>query len=462
MRILVGLVIAGSVVLAAAPARAQPGDDYDSDSGEPPGEAISSVDVFYDQLSPYGYWVQDPQAGTVFIPSQDNYVPYRDGHWDYTDVGLVWTSNEPFAWATSHYGRWFFSNTFSRWGWVPDTTWGPSWVDWRETDGYFGWAPLPPEGLIDAGYTVPLFAWAFAPSAHLCDAGVSRFFVPRARVEVLARSSRPIQSFRNVGNRRVIAGPPATMLRQRGVTVQQRQIQPRQMGRFTPTELRTVETRARTNAPAIEQRNQQRVEANPRLHSAKPAAPTPREETPRAEPQHAQPTRPEPQRTEPTRPEPEHAQPTRPEPQRTEPTRPEPQHAQPTRPEPQHAQPTRPEPRAVEPKPTPMPSQPSRTEPKPAPMPTAPPRTEPKPAPMPTRPEPRATPPAPAPTAPPPTAPRAEPHATPPQPQPPPHAEPHAAPQPQPQPPPHADPHATPPQPSHAQSPSHDEHHHQP
>src|SRR6185312_7476886 len=116
MRILVALAFAGSVVLAAAPARAQPDDDYDSSyGGEPPGEPISSVDVFYDQLAPYGYWVQDPSAGTVFIPSQDGYVPYRNGHWDYTDVGLVWTSDEPFAWATSHYGRWWFSNTFSRW-----------------------------------------------------------------------------------------------------------------------------------------------------------------------------------------------------------------------------------------------------------------------------------------------------------------------------------------------------------
>src|ERR1043165_9213732 len=108
------------------------------------GEAIGNVDVFYDQLSPYGVWADEPRPRRAFIPDQDNYVPYRVGHWAYTDVGMVWVSNEPFAWATSHYGRWSFSPAYARWVWLPDTEWGPAWVDWRESGNDFGWAPLAP------------------------------------------------------------------------------------------------------------------------------------------------------------------------------------------------------------------------------------------------------------------------------------------------------------------------------
>ena len=30
------------------------------------------------------------------------------------------------------------------WCWAPDTVWGPSWVTWRYSGDYCGWAPLPP------------------------------------------------------------------------------------------------------------------------------------------------------------------------------------------------------------------------------------------------------------------------------------------------------------------------------
>jgi hypothetical protein len=32
------------------------------------------------------------------------------------------------------------------WVWVPDDAWGPGWVDGRYSEGYVGWAPMPPEG----------------------------------------------------------------------------------------------------------------------------------------------------------------------------------------------------------------------------------------------------------------------------------------------------------------------------
>ena len=64
--------------------------------------------------------------------------------WVYTDrYGWMWASNEPFGWATYHYGRWGFSKRIG-WFWVPVSRWAPAWVSWRQPDHYLAWAPLPP------------------------------------------------------------------------------------------------------------------------------------------------------------------------------------------------------------------------------------------------------------------------------------------------------------------------------
>ena len=53
---------------------------------------MPSVDVFYDQLSPYGTWYDDPTYGWVFTPSDNGYVPYTNGRWTNTDYGFTWVS----------------------------------------------------------------------------------------------------------------------------------------------------------------------------------------------------------------------------------------------------------------------------------------------------------------------------------------------------------------------------------
>ncbi len=63
----------------------------------PSGSSVPAIETFYDELSPYGTWYDDPSYGWVFSPSQQNYVPYSDGHWKYTDYGFTWVSNEPFG-----------------------------------------------------------------------------------------------------------------------------------------------------------------------------------------------------------------------------------------------------------------------------------------------------------------------------------------------------------------------------
>jgi hypothetical protein len=94
----------------------------------PPYDEVWTVEVFYEELTEYGTWIEDPSYGYVFEPYGDDFAPYRDGRWSMTDHGMTWVSDEPFGWACYHYGRWMFAG---RWRWVPDTEWGPAWVDWR-------------------------------------------------------------------------------------------------------------------------------------------------------------------------------------------------------------------------------------------------------------------------------------------------------------------------------------------
>lgn len=104
-------------------------------------EDVPSIDVFREPLSPYGRWLESPQWGLVFVPNApQGWRPYENGQWM---DNRFWLSGDPWGWATDHYGRWGFDQAMG-WVWVPDTTWGPSWVAWREADDVVGWAPIPP------------------------------------------------------------------------------------------------------------------------------------------------------------------------------------------------------------------------------------------------------------------------------------------------------------------------------
>lgn len=108
-------------------------------------EAIS-MDFFYDNLDPYGTWREVEDYGYCWQPHDvaEDWRPYSDGRWVFTDAGWTWDSDEPFGWAVYHYGRWANVDRYG-WIWVPGTEWGPGWVSWRHSPRYVGWAPLPPE-----------------------------------------------------------------------------------------------------------------------------------------------------------------------------------------------------------------------------------------------------------------------------------------------------------------------------
>lgn len=124
----------------------------------PPPVYVSSpppeVSYFYDDLSPYGTWVQLDGVGWCWQPRvvviNHGWRPYCDsGQWVYTDAGWFWQSDYSWGWAAFHYGRWHLHER-SGWVWLPDRVWGPAWVTWRYEGDHCGWAPLPPHADFDA------------------------------------------------------------------------------------------------------------------------------------------------------------------------------------------------------------------------------------------------------------------------------------------------------------------------
>ncbi len=112
--------------------------------------ALPSVEIradsdFYEPLAPEGEWVTVGSYGRCWRPSgvAIDWRPYCNGSWEQTDAGWYWVSDEPWAWATYHYGRWDYADQYG-WYWVPQTQWAPAWVSWHEGGGYVGWAPLQP------------------------------------------------------------------------------------------------------------------------------------------------------------------------------------------------------------------------------------------------------------------------------------------------------------------------------
>jgi hypothetical protein len=130
--------------------------------------AIQAESDFYEPLSPYGEWVVVGTYGRCWRPLRVGVAwrPYCNGYWQRTDAGWYWVTDEPWGWATYHYGRWDWTVNFG-WVWVPRTQWAPSWVAWREGEGYVGWAPLPPTATISLSGGVMFRDPAYAPRAFV-------------------------------------------------------------------------------------------------------------------------------------------------------------------------------------------------------------------------------------------------------------------------------------------------------
>ena len=173
-----------------------------------------SFQLFYDELSPYGMWVDYPNYGYVWIPDGDpGFSPYATaGHWVFTDDGWTWVSDYPWGWAASHYGRWDYDDVYG-WFWVPDNEWGPAWVSWRRSPGYYGWAPLRPGISISIAFGREYHErnerWIFVRDRDITRRDVSRHYVNRTRNVTIINNSTVIVNTRKDNKRNVtyIAGP---------------------------------------------------------------------------------------------------------------------------------------------------------------------------------------------------------------------------------------------------------------
>lgn len=181
------------------------------------GEDIS-LQTFYDELSPYGVWIKDPQYGYVWRPDVDQgeFRPYyTNGRWAMTEYGNTWVSYYDWGWAPFHYGRWVY-NRYNQWVWIPDTIWGPAWVTWRSGGGYYGWAPLGPSITIGInfgryGYRIPDMCWNFVPYSSIYYTSFPRYYHVRNRVYIQKTVIINNTYVRN--NRTYYTGPRAEEIR---------------------------------------------------------------------------------------------------------------------------------------------------------------------------------------------------------------------------------------------------------
>ncbi len=146
-----------------------------------------AYEYFYTSLSPYGNWVQISFDNWVWQPYQysNSWRPYSDGRWIWTSDGWYWDSYEPYGWATYHYGRWVMDDYYG-WIWIPDTQWGPAWVNWHYDDYVIGWVPMQPiysiPGLrISINFRINYNYWNIVSYNRFLDRDVHRYYYTKQR-----------------------------------------------------------------------------------------------------------------------------------------------------------------------------------------------------------------------------------------------------------------------------------------
>ena len=187
------------------------------------GGAAIDISFFNEHLASDGKWVEVATYGRVWQPAvvltETEWRPYLNGgHWRLTDAGWYWESSYPWGWAVFHYGRWNYDEKY-KWVWLPDTTWGPAWVSWRQSDTTYGWAPLPFgarfEGgaIVGANIEVRADLYSFVPATSFLEVNLTAHAVPRAQANTVFNQTKIVNNSYTVNNNVVVNnGIPAAQV----------------------------------------------------------------------------------------------------------------------------------------------------------------------------------------------------------------------------------------------------------
>ncbi|MFO0761746.1 MAG: DUF6600 domain-containing protein [Byssovorax sp.] len=218
-------------------------------------DAPATVEVFTDELSPYGEWVEVGGYGRVWHPAVavvgPDFVPYTsDGAWVSTDQGWAFESRYSWGWAPFHYGRWVLASGYG-WVWIPDTTWGPAWVEWRYGGGYVGWAPM---GVGYASAYAP--SYTFVETAHFTGGDCYHHRVPAERAGMAYASTVVVHDQVSHGGARWYTGPRVDVIeRDLGAPIRRSQVTPPRPGRVVSPHA----TRSSGNFQAVPHHEQSRA-----------------------------------------------------------------------------------------------------------------------------------------------------------------------------------------------------------
>ncbi len=190
--------------------------------------------TFYYSLAPYGEWIEIDYGIYAWRPVRVyvGWAPYLFGRWVYTSYGWYWDSFEPFGWAVYHYGRWYYDDYYG-WIWFPDYVWGPAWVEWRYTDLYIGWAPLPPYASFSISFGLrfsinwysPHHYWHFVPVKYFCDYEVHRYVIHSKYKYRIYRDSRYSNDYRFESGRIINSGIDRNFVERKGGKVLEAKIE---------------------------------------------------------------------------------------------------------------------------------------------------------------------------------------------------------------------------------------------
>lgn len=199
---------------------------------------------FEEPLTKLGTWFDEAKRGRSWRPNgvAQEWRPYCNGRWDWTDVGWYWVSTEPWAWACYHYGNWDFEPA-SGWFWTPGVEWGPAWVTWRAGGGHIGWAPLARRTEATQASSSQLQAtseFIFVEERRFCDPlQLSTVILNNptllSQTKVIGGVKREQRDIPNVGQRTIISneGPQiAAVEKATGRTIRAKPIQ--EVVRLTP------------------------------------------------------------------------------------------------------------------------------------------------------------------------------------------------------------------------------------